>query len=166
MQTNTLETVRGQNLLLSLWKIMESLSLEQTSEIIQSNFWLITMSTRPWHTTRPSVTSSHFWNTSRDGDCLPPPWACHCLTTLSIKKFLLMSTWISPGTTWGYVLSSWKFQISVQFILKLPKPYAESKDCISAWRRECSKRDFRAPSSTWRRPTRYLERDFYKGMQQ
>lgn len=168
IQTSTLKTVRGGgNLLVSLWKITESLSLEQISE---SNLWLITiMATRPRHTTRPSCqTKCHIQSFPEQ---LQGWWlsttslstSCHCLTSLPMKKFLLMSTWISLDTTLGYVLSSWKFQISVRFILKLPKPYAESKDYISAWRRECSKGDLRAPSTTYRRPTRDLEKDFLQG---
>jgi len=71
--------------------MIESLKLEKTSKIIKSNCQPnSTMPAKP----RPEVPHLHiFFNTSRDGDStnsLGSPFCC--LTTLSVKKFFLISS--------------------------------------------------------------------------
>ena len=86
------------------FRILESLWLENTSKIIQFNCQPITPCPL---TSSLRATSPCFLNTSRDSDfTIPLGSLCHCLTTSSEKNFFLTS-WTSPGITWGHFLSSY-----------------------------------------------------------
>ena len=89
-----------------LCRIVESLRLEKTSKIIKSNHQPnTTMPTKPC----PEVPYLNvFFNTSRDGDATTSLGSLfQCFTSLSVKKFFLISNLNLLDADWGPCLSSY-----------------------------------------------------------